>query len=555
MLSIRVPVCKRRRSAVPFARLEFRLCRLRIAVCAGGGKMQPDSAAGASPHTDARLLDADDFIALEPLATADSPPDARTIFEEIERRVGQRNFRHWFDGQTSLDVCEDRLVVGVRSPFVLRLMQKQFGADVSAVAQSLFGPAARSQFEVNGVLLQTAAEPAAAESTASDSSAGSTIVSKPESKSPKRGGRAIERQNADEDGDQETPLVRPGRRFQDLEDFVVGGCNELAAAAARQVVDAPGVRYSPLFLYGGVGTGKTHLLEGVYRGVRRRYPALQVMFLTAEAFTNYFTEALREHNLPSFRQRFRGVDVFLVDDVDFLDGKRSIQEEFLHTCQQLESRGRQIVLSADRHPRLLTKTSEELTTRFVSGLACRLESPDAQTRGGIVARKAQKLEGDFAPEALDFVAERFRNNVRELEGALHCLDTLSHMTGRRVTATAARRVLAGLERDCIRIVRMTDVEQAVCGFFGVEVEDLRSSSRRRSVSQPRMLAMFLTRKLTSAAYSEIGRHFGGRNHSTVISAEKTVEGWMRDGAPVKIASDSWPVEEVLETIEEQLHGA
>ena len=188
-----------------------------------------------------------------------------------------------------------------------------------------------------------------------------------------------------------SPAQPAGRRFADLADFVKGPCNELALTAALQICEQPGSRYNPLVLYGGVGTGKTHLLEASYRRLRAGHPALRVMFLSAEGFANHFTQALRDRSLPSFRQRFRSVDVLIIDDVDFLDGKRVIQEEFLHTVKQLESHDRQIVLSADRHPRLLTRLSEELVTRFISGIVCRMESPDLETRRAIVARKAARL--------------------------------------------------------------------------------------------------------------------------------------------------------------------
>ena len=323
----------------------------------------------------------------------------------------------------------------------------------------------------------------------------------------------------------------------------------------RQVCERPGALFNPLYLHGPVGAGKAHLLEGIYLQIRRRFPSLQVVYLTAESFTNYFTQALRQHSLPSFRQRFRNVDVLLIDDIDFLDSKRVIQEEFLHTFKQLESHGRQIVISSDRHPRLLSKISDELQTRFLSGMVCRLEAPDLDTRQRIVERKVQKLAVDISPEAIEFVAQRFKNNVRELEGALHCLHTYQRMTAKRVSLNSARTVLSELERDCIKVVRMTDIEQVVCELFGVQADELKSAKRSAALSQPRMLAMYLSRKHTRAAYSEIGQYFGGRNHSTVMSAEKKIIAWLDEQLPVKIASQTWSINEVMETLEQQLQTA
>jgi chromosomal replication initiator protein len=326
----------------------------------------------------------------------------------------------------------------------------------------------------------------------------------------------------------------------------------LAWTASRQVAATPGAHFSTLFLHGVVGTGKTHLLEGICRQLRRTHPTLQVTLLTAEGFANYFTQALNDRTLPSFRQKFRGVDVLLVDDVDFFESKRVFQEEFLHTVGELVDHGRQVVVSADRHPKLLTKLSDELVSRFHSGLVCRLETPDLETRRKIIAGKAQRLDGEFAPEALDFIAERFNGSVRELEGALNCLQTCFSMTRKRVTLATARQLLADLERDCLKIVRIADVERVVCNLFGLKPKDLKSDSRVRTVAQPRMLAMFLARRHTPSAYSEIGQHFGGRNHSTVMSAERKVQQWLSDNASVRIASQSWTIGEIVSTLEQQL---
>lgn len=454
------------------------------------------------------------------------------FLRQLELAVGKRNFEHWFQDRIHLECDADNLSIGVASPFLLSWMQKQFRQPISQVAHEVYGPAIRVRFEVDSRISLPAA---VGQSTKGD-----------DRKQPVKLSVSRKRPAT-------LQATRPGkRRFSDLADFVSGPCNELPLTASLQVGDAPGTSFNPLFLYGSVGVGKTHLIEGVYRRVRRKFPAAQVMFLTSEAFTNYFVQALREHTLPSFRRRFRNVDVLLVDDVDFLGSKRAIQEEFLHTFKQLESHGRQIVLTADRHPRLLTKLSEELTTRFLSGLVCRVEAPGVETRKQIVRRKAAGLKSEISDDALNFVAERFRNNVRELEGALNCLSTYYHMTRKRVGISVARRVLADLERDCIRVVRMTDVERVVCSFFGVPADDLKSSRRHRSVSRPRMLAMFLARKLTQTAYSEIGHYFGGRNHSTVMSAERKVKSWLADGTPITVASQTWPLEEVLEMLEQQL---
>lgn len=350
-------------------------------------------------------------------------------------------------------------------------------------------------------------------------------------------------------------LPRNQRRYADLLDLVEGTCNEFALSAARQVCQAPGVQFTSLFVHGPVGVGKTHILEGIHRELKQRFPTRQVVYLTAEAFANFFTQALRDQKLPSFRQKFRSIDVLIVDDIDFFDGKRGIQEEFLFTVQQLEAHGRVIVVAAHGHPRLLTKMSDELRTRFLAGMVCRIDAPEVATRRRIIENKAFRAGTEFAPEVVQFVADRFRNNVRELEGAFNTLLAHQRMRNRRLSLTAARNALSDLERDCIRVIRMVDIEQAVCTMFGITNDDLKSNKRQQSISQPRMLAMYLARKHTRAAYTEIGQHFGGRNHSTVMAAEKKIRASLTEETPLVIRTQTWRIGDLIETLEQQLQAS
>lgn len=539
----------------------------------------------------------------------------RGMLEEVKELVGSQTFDHWFQKSASIQITDDEVTIGIENPFLLSWMQHRFRPACAEAARRVLGESAQIRFQnrptvpVKSDPAPVKSDPAAkdlqpslrllenrdaerpsddadrssdnAERAAASSHSGEharateprTNVSAPGREAPQRApstpcpppdtGRRTAQAGSKHHGPSQLPNSQApnsqaqgsqprGRRFADLADFVKGPGNELALTAALQICDQPGSRYNPLVLYGGVGTGKTHLLEATYRQMRVRHPALRVMFLSAEGFANHFTQALRDRTLPSFRQRFRTVDVLLIDDVDFLDGKRVIQEEFLHTVRQLESHEKQIVLSADRHPRLLTRLSEELVTRFIAGIVCRMESPDLETRRSIVARKAARLTTRVAEEALEFVAQRFRTSVRELEGALNCLETYGHMTGKQVGLSAARQILADLERDCVRVIRLTDVEQAVCRFFAVAPDDLRSPRRSRSVSQPRMLAMYLARKMTQSAYSEIGEYFGGRNHSTVMSAEKRVRSLLDSQVTFRVAAQNWKLGDVVSSLEQQL---
>lgn len=368
------------------------------------------------------------------------------------------------------------------------------------------------------------------------------------SKAASRPQPSVGRRDSDDSGNKNV------RRYAELGEFVAGSCNEFALSAAIEVCNAPGAQFASLFIHGPVGVGKTHLLEGICRQFKQRYPQKQAVYLTAEAFANFFTQALREHKLPSFRQKFRNVDVLIVDDIDFLDGKRGIQEEFLFTLQHLEAHGKVVIASAHGHPRLLTKICDELQTRFLSGMVCRVETPDTEMRRTFIRSKLKQQSSDLLPDVINYLADRFKSSIRELDGALKTLLAYQRLQGKRLAVSAARQVLADLERDCIRVVRLGDIESAVCNLFGVTPDDLKSAKRQKSLTQPRMLAMFLARKHTQSAYKEIGQYFGNRNHSTVMNAEKKIKTGLDDNTPIQIQSQSWRLAELVDALEEQLRA-
>ncbi len=505
----------------------YRLFNYRIAyewsARRGGGRtMQPEDAKKLSPND----------------------LESRKVRAELQKLVGDKVYDHWFHDKTSFRFEADHLTIGVSSPFILNWMQKSLRKELTSAARAVQGASASVKFAIDSELTQKSIDQN--NSTASNNSP----VKK---KSSNRSGKLANNQSPVAENKKSFANGSLRRRFLDFSEFISGSGNEMALHASRQVCKEPGIKYSPLYLYAGVGLGKTHLLEGIYRKIRQEHPSLRVMLITAEVFTNYFTQALREHSLPSFRQRFRKVDVLLVDDIDFLDSKKIIQEEFLHTFKQLQDEGKQIVVASDRHPKMLMKISDELKSRLFSGLVCRIESPDLETRLKIVDFFVSKMSFSISNEAKAFVAKRFKNNIREIQGAINCLETFANMTGKTITVSATQKVLTNLERDCIRIVRMTDVEQTVCDFFGVSSEELKSKNRSRSVSQPRMLAMYLVRKHTNTAFNEIGDFFGGRNHSTVISAQRKVESMLEDNqATIKISSQSWSLGEIIESLEARL---
>ncbi|SFJ37602.1 chromosomal replication initiator protein DnaA [Planctomicrobium piriforme] len=447
----------------------------------------------------------------------------------LQTHLGPRRFQNWFGASSRLKLDGASLTLCVQSPYLVKWIQKQFEGELLRIAAPIVGPDVTLTYEVGADVSLTPLPEDAETSSAPQPSLSRRTVAGPAPQSVH--GRS--------------------KRMYSLSEFVVGEANALAMTGVQQFITEP-ASVSPLYLHGGVGNGKTHLLEGLRARLRKECPQLQVLLLTAEHFCNYFTQALSARTLPSFRTKFRNVDLLLVDDVDFLDGKKGFQEEFLHTLKQFEQEGRSVAVSANRHPRLLSNTSDELVSRFLSGLVCRIESPDDAMRREIVQRRATRLKAKFSTEALDHVANRFTGNVRELEGAVNVLSTWSQMTRSRVTLQVSRKLLGRLERDCVRLIRVGDIETAVCEFFGVETESLRSSSRKQSLSQPRMLAMYLSRKLTQSAYSEIGAHFGGRNHSTVMSAERKIADQLAASQTIRIASETWTLQDLLQTLEDRI---
>ncbi|MFH5802869.1 DnaA ATPase domain-containing protein [Alienimonas sp. DA493] len=455
-----------------------------------------------------------------PAAAEGGSPDLAAV---VRRCVGERAWGAWFEGKSAFELAGVELTVKAGSPFVLTYLQRRFSAPLREAARELGGPAGCVGYAVDAGLLDAALVRGEAKRSGGEPAAVLPFRA-PGADVPRP---AAERRAAETPA--EPPAVTPAtpshrpRRLRDFGSFVPGPETELALAAAARF--AAGAART-LYLYGPSGVGKTHLLEGAVQAMRRRTAGGRVLLMTAEAFANLYTDGLRGGGLPAFRQKVRAADALVIDDVDFLDGKDGFAEEFLHTLQEYERLGRPVAVSADRHPRLLTKTPDELLTRLASGVVTRLAPPDAATRTAILKRKLEGKNLPVTADALKWVAERFRGSVRELEGALCCLETWREMTGKSVTLPAARKVLSDLERDCARQIRLDDVERAVCDAAGLTVEELRSKSRAKRVTRPRMVAMHLCRKHTAAALREIGGHFGGRNHSTVLSADRSVSGWL-----------------------------
>jgi chromosomal replication initiator protein len=457
----------------------------------------------------------------------------------VAERLGEARYGLWFGEGVRLGVDGDALEVGVPNAFFREWIQGHFAGNLIEAAEAVTGRILRLTFRIDE------AEPKVGhliESTSPEERRRTPGVSIPLSPSPSPSPQMPP-------SDHSRPQNRPPRR---LDDFVTGPCNRLAHAAALEVVQSRGASFNPLVIHGAVGLGKTHLLEGLGHAMRGRYPGRKVIQGTAEAFTNSFLDAMRTGTLNSFRARYRGADVLILDDIHFLAAKRATQDEFLHTFNALIANGVPIVMAADQHPKRIAKLTDELATRLLGGMVVRLETPDLATRRAILKAKSSARRVDVPDAVIHYIAEHLRASVRELEGALHSLVAHAVLTGKRLDLNLAKTALRDTIRHTAQAVALRDVERAVCHLFTIDAEALKSQSRVRALTYTRMLAMYLARKHTGAAYSEIGRYFGGRNHSTVISAEKKVLGWLRDEERATLLAGFETVGDVLAALERSL---
>jgi chromosomal replication initiator protein len=307
-----------------------------------------------------------------------------------------------------------------------------------------------------------------------------------------------------------------------FETFVEGKCNQLARAASLQVSDNPGGSYNPLFIYGGVGLGKTHLMHAIGNQLVRARPETRVAYLHAEWFVTDMVKALQHNAINEFKRHYRSLDTLLIDDIQFFVGKERSQEEFFHTFNSLLEEQQQVVLTCDRYPKEVDGLEERLKSRFGWGLTVALEPPDTETRVAILMNKAQVVGVDLPEEVAFFVAKRIRSNVRELEGSLRRVLANAQFTGRPITVDFAKESLKDLLALQDKLVTIENIQKTVAEFYKMKVSDLVSKRRTRSVARPRQIAMALAKELTNHSLPEIGEAFGGRDHTTVLHACKKV---------------------------------
>jgi chromosomal replication initiator protein len=463
--------------------------------------------------------------------------------EMISQRVGEKRYELWFAKNTKLSWEDDQLVVGVPNRFFQEWLQSTFAEHVHAAASELLGRPMQVRFGIDAELFQAArrAQDAEAARMPHADALKPSSPPTPETEPAQNSGPNAPRKPGG--------VSKPQRRWHRLADFIVGPCNRVAHASALSVVEAPAEGGNPLVLHGSVGTGKTHLLEGVYAGLRKNYPDWRVCYATCEDFTNRFVQAMRLGKLSAFRKHFRECDALLLDDLHFLASKPATQEEFFHTLDALLANNKQLVVTCDCHPRLADELTPELVDRLLGGAIWGLGTPDGDTRLEILRAKTSQSEPPFPDQVLRHIAEQLRGNPRELEGALNGIRHLSRVAARPVDIGMAREALGDFLRHAVRTVQLGDVDQAICQVLRLKDGALQAKDRSWAVSHPRMLAIYLARKHTGASYSEIGKHFGGRNHATAVAAEKKVRHWLKDNGELAFGATRLRVRDLVELAE------
>ncbi|MBX9679503.1 MAG: chromosomal replication initiator protein DnaA [Gemmataceae bacterium] len=451
------------------------------------------------------------------------------------QRIGAPRYDLWFKDKTKFVCGNDRLTVGVPNVFYQDWLQKTFVEDIRAVALEVLGRKMNVVFVIDPELFQAARQQQERSKSAPASKKASADSAKPEKGTGAKAGPSRL------------------RRWRRLDDFVVGACNRVAHASALAVVEDPSQVAYPLVFHGPCGIGKTHLLEGLCVALREAHPDARIVYLTAEEFTNKFLTAMQTGKLSTFRKQFRDADVLIVDDLQFLARKAATQEEFLHTLEALQRADRPVIVSCDCHPRLADQLLPELTDRLNGGSVWGINLPDKATRGELVRRKALRPHVPaLTKDVVELLAQQLRGNVREIEGAVNSLVHMARVSAKPIDLRLAKEALGDVMRHSVRLVQISDVEQAVCRVMNLAKDDLKSKKRSWAVSHPRMLAMYLARKHAGSTYSEVGQHFGKRNHSTAVAAEKKVRQWLKDDASLRLGSRELPVRDLVERIEMEL---
>ena len=465
------------------------------------------------------------------------------IADAIRPRVSPDTFQRWFKAIQLIKADETEMVLRVPNNIYQLWIETNYMPLLQAAVLQILESPRKINFTVADPLKASQPEKTETVEAAPDGNGKIEMVAeKPASSKPARaGGTAAAIAEGCTDAGSSNGM-NPRNSF---ESFVVGVNNEFAHAAALAVAQNPAKTYNPLFVYGGVGLGKTHLMHAIGQHVGSHKKNAKVLYISSERFTNEFIDAIKNSRLVKFRNRYRQADVLLIDDIQFLSGKERSQEEFFHTFNTLFDGHKQIVLSSDCPPSEIRNLEHRLVSRFEWGLTAELQPPDIETRVAILRKKAQTLHIKLENSVFEFLAQRIRTNVRRLEGALMRVASFASLSGRELSPETVEHLLKDiLQEEVRRAVTIEQIQRRVAEHFDVRLADMTSKRRPANIAFPRQVAMFLSRKLTKTSLSEIGDAFGGRDHGTVLHAHRLVQG--------KMASDE-KVRQTVNFLDDQLN--
>ncbi|MDB5490938.1 MAG: chromosomal replication initiator protein DnaA [Micavibrio sp.] len=435
-----------------------------------------------------------------------------TVHEALREEFGEAVFRSWLKPLTLQACYHGALEVSVPTRFMRDWIQSHYSSRILELCTAR-NPELR---RIEIVVVQTGMRDVAEE------------VAKPvavKAKAPLKANENI-------DGEDAMGLSSPFDPRFTFDTFVVGKPNALAQAAAMRIVESGNVPFNPLFLYGGVGLGKTHLMHAIGWELKKRAPEKTVMYLSAEKFMYQFVRALRSNETMNFKETFRSVDVLMIDDIQFMAGKESTQEEFFHTFNALVDQNKQIVISADKAPSDLTGLEERLRSRLAWGLVADIQPSTYELRLGILQSKRALVGADIPDAVLEFLALKVCSNIRELEGALNRIVAHADVTKSVITLESTQDVLSDLLRSHDRRITIDEIQRKVAEHYNIRLPDMHSARRARQVARPRQVAMYLAKQLTSRSLPEIGRKFGGRDHTTVMHAVRKIEELMLEDTQI-----------------------
>ena len=427
----------------------------------------------------------------------------RAALGELQVSLSPANFETWLKETALVEVDDQRFRVAVPNGFAKDWLETRYRSLISSTLARVVGYSVTVDFEVREGIVSPLDKPAAG---AAPSAAPQPVRVEP--------GRV---------GGPEGTTVNLNARYS-FRNYIVGSANRLAHAASLSVAERPGQAYNPLFLYGGVGLGKTHLMHAIGNQVISRFPRKKVVYATSERFTNEFITSIQQGKIDEFRNRYRRIDLLLIDDIQFIADKERTQEEFFHTFNAIHGDGKQIVLSSDRPPKLITTLEERLRSRFEWGLIADLTAPDLETRIAILRAKSEEQAVPIGSDVLEFIARKVASNIRELEGALNRIMAYANMGGMPLTIELAQAVLSNvLYNPKRRMVTPERIVQAVSDYYSVGLDLLKGQKRDRAIVTPRQIAMFLMRAETDVSLLRIGQELGNRDHSTVLHACDKIE--------------------------------